>query len=665
MDLLASVQDVFDSEGPIASAIPGFRSRPGQIRMASEVAHTLNVGGVLVVEAGTGVGKTFAYLVPALLSRETVIVSTATKTLQDQLFSRDIPRLLKALGVPARVALLKGRGSYLCLQRMETARQDAACNGPRVLEHLAQVENWATVTRFGDIAELHEVDESSTVIPLVTSNRDNCLGSMCIHAAACFVNRARREALLSDVVVVNHHLFFADWNVRESGVAELLPSVKAVIFDEAHRLNEIGVQFLGQQVTTSQLDNFSTSVAEAAEQMARGFADWNALLEQLQGCIQRLRYADRGYSGRKAWIGGAPEHIGPDLWQELIENLTSSLNAISDNLAVVEEISPVFGVLSERAQRLRDGLNVFTAAAPSDTVRWMETGSQIRLVQSPLNIAVAMQKKLQQYPSEEQSRKSWIFTSATLGHEPTLAWFTESCGLTGARTVQVDSPFDYASQAAIFVPTGLPKASDPGHTRAVALLIAQAVQELGGRTMVLTTTLRAMRLMAQELRQSFSQDNGVQILVQGEASKMELVDLLCSAQHQGQAGRVLVGSASFWEGVDIPGDALQLLFIDKLPFAPPDDPLVQARSLHAESQGKSAFKVLHLPHAAVALKQGAGRLIRQETDRGILVVCDGRLTKMGYGKTLLAALPPMRRLSNEDEFFDAVRSLTRPSTTDQ
>jgi len=665
MDLVASVERAFSPDGAVARAIPGFKSRPGQTRMALEVANTLEVGGQLVVEAGTGVGKTFAYLVPALLSRETVIVSTATKTLQDQLFGRDIPRLLSALGIPARVAMLKGRGSYLCLHRMETARQDAACNSPTVLEHLAQVENWASSTRSGDMAELHQVDERSAVIPLVTSTRDNCLGSACIHAAVCFINRARREALVSDVVVVNHHLFFADWNVRESGVAELLPSVKAVIFDEAHQLNEIGVQFLGQQITTAQLDHFSVALADSAEQLARGFADWNALLEQLRSAVQRLRHANTGYLGRKAWVGGAPEHLGADQWQYLITDLTSSLEAILDNLAVVDEVSPVFGALAERAEGLRDGLNLFTANAPKDSVRWMEVGPQIRLIQSPLNIAAAMQGRLLQSPSEGVFRRSWIFTSATLGHEPSLTWFIESCGLSGAHTVQVESPFDYATQAAIFVPDGLPKASDPNHTQAVAALVAQAVRLLGGKTMVLTTTLRAMRQVAQELRQSFGQDSRVRILLQGEASKMELVDLLSTANHGGEVGCVLVGSASFWEGVDIAGDALQLLFIDKLPFAPPDDPLVQARSLQAESQGKSAFKVLHLPHAAVALKQGAGRLIRQETDRGILVVCDGRLTKMGYGKSLLATLPPMRRLSNEDEFFDAVRSLTRPSTRDQ
>jgi len=632
--------------------------------MATEVARTMGAGGVLVVEAGTGIGKTFAYLIPALLGGERVLVSTATKALQDQLFKRDIPRLLAALGVSARVALLKGRSSYLCLHRLGEARLHPQSEMPAVSGQLAQIEIWAQSTRSGDLAELEHLDEEAPSLPLVSSTRDNCLGARCVHAQACYVNQARREALAADLVVVNHHLFFADLNIRESGVAELLPTVRSVIFDEAHQLSEIGVQFLGQQLSTGQLDAFGNDVMKAVQVHARGFASWAELVTDLSQTTQALRAVVGARPGRQKWLGDAPIGVVPADWAGALGRLLDAMHAMDRALALVAEVAPELNALQERALRLRGSLLLFAGGAAPGFVRWLEAGHQLRLVHSPLDIALAMQTRV--LPSGEQTStgKSWIFTSATLGHDAALTWFVRSCGLEGARVLQVPSPFDYKTQAALYVPGDFPRPSDVGHSAAVAHLAAEGAACIGGRTLVLTTTLRAMRSIGQFLRDIFTVSGNMQILVQGEASKRELIGRFCRAPENTNVPCVLVASASFWEGIDIPGEALQLLIIDKLPFAPPDDPLQQARAEELESRGKSAFRELHLPQAAIALKQGAGRLIRRESDRGVLVVCDARLVQMGYGKKLLASLPPMQRLETKSQWHDALAGLTRPSTTD-
>ncbi len=667
MSLRVLVQSAFSAGGPLSSAIKEFTSRTGQVRMAEEVADTIESGGALVVEAGTGVGKTFAYLIPVLLSGERTLVSTATKALQDQLFKRDLPGLMSILGVRSRVALLKGRSSYLCLHRLDFARFDSECNAPASLRELAEIERWALTTRTGDLAELDALDEGSPVIPLVTSTRDNCLGARCAQAASCHVNLARRDAMAADIVVVNHHLFFADLNVRESGVAELLPTVKTVVFDEAHQLNEIGVQFLGRQLTTGQLAGFAVEVAKSSLQHARGLAPWNTLLADLEQCVNALRVIGVNQTGRRSWNGDTPYGVPSGQWQSAIDALQTALAAVRAALEMVSGAAPELATLCERAQRLMDTLQVFSLLAEPGFVRWLEVGPHIRMVHSPLDIAGAMQSRVLGVlePVEPQGNgRAWIFTSATLGHEPTLSLFVQSCGLSSARVVQVESPFDYATQSAIYVPADMPKPSDAAHSTAVASLVVSAATRLGGRTLVLTTTLRAMRSIGDALKQAYPEGGGLQVLVQGEASKRDLVDRFNRVGIDGLAGCVLVASASFWEGIDIPGEALQLLVIDKLPFSPPDDPLQQARTTQLEALGKSAFKEMHLPQAALALKQGAGRLIRRESDRGVLVICDVRLTQMGYGKSLLRALPPMRKIQSAADFFSTLDSFTKPSTKD-
>jgi ATP-dependent DNA helicase DinG len=570
---------------------------------------------------------------------------------------------------------------------MELARQDALLADRHAVLTLAKVETWSRQTVTGDLAELPGLDERSPVIPLVTSTRENCLGSQCPKFRGCHVNNARREALAADVVVINHHLFFADLSVRESGMAELLPSVRVAIFDEAHQLNEIGVQFLGTQLATGQLIDFCRDTLGAGLQLARGLVDWQQVASRLERAARDLRLAVGSGGTRLSWLGEAPGEADPQAWRDALEAVAQACEAAMDALDTVSEIAPDFVRLHERAWSLAQRARRFLQPCEPGSVRWADAGPQLRLTQSPLDIAQAVRTRLLRLEPDLQapdgpdqpdapndadlppSSRSWIFTSATLGDDARLSWFTEPCGLHDAQVLRVDSPFDYARQAALYVPPGFPRPNEPVHPARVADLAAQGAERLGGRTLLLTTTLRALRAIGERLQSRFQEGQGIEVLVQGQWPKRRLIERFREGRSAGGPGCVLVASASFWEGVDLPGDALQLVVIDKLPFPPPGDPLVQARSQRLQSQGRNPFNDYHLPEAAVSLKQGAGRLIRRESDRGVLVLCDSRLASMGYGRRLLAALPPMRRLPTPQDYAQALEDLadsdlTTASTTD-
>lgn len=664
------VREMFTPQGPLARATAYFQPRQGQTDMALAVAETLEKGGSLVVEAGTGVGKTFAYLVPALLSAERVLLSTATKTLQDQLFSRDIPDVIKALGLPLKLAMLKGRGSYLCQQRLELALSAAILPDRHAVKSLAVVQKWALTTRSGDLAEVPSLDEQSALIPLITSNRDNCLGSPCPHWRDCHVNQARREAMAADVVVINHHLFFADMAVRESGMAELLPTVRVVIFDEAHQLNETGIQFLGKQLGTAQLLDLARDTLTAGLQWARGLVDWQSITAAFEKSIRdwRLVVGKQPANAKLRWSQTQPQDIDAQDWQQAMEDVAQAAAALQNALDQVMDAAPDFQRLHERLGDVLGLIDYFSNPCALGSVRWLDVGSQMRCMEAPLDIADVVQSKLldaqvisvpdaQQQPTALP--RSWIFTSATLGSEPQLRWFTEPCGLQNAQVLQVQSPFDYENQAWLYVPRGMVSPKDPQHSEQVASLSWQVACTLGGRTLVLTTTTRALRAIGDQLLEAAKDNSELDILVQGQHPKRELMQRFRQAIEPGAKGTVLVATASFWEGFDVPGDALQAVIIDKLPFPPPNDPLVEARSQRLESQGRSSFNDYFLPEAGVLLKQGAGRLIRRETDRGALVICDNRLVNTPYGRRLLTVLPPMKRLDQFPALLEALASITK------
>lgn len=643
------VAAAFDEGGPLARSDAGYKPREQQLAMSQAVARAIARRETLVVEAGTGVGKTFAYLVPALLSGGRALISTATKNLQDQLFMRDLPRLCEALQVPVRIALLKGRSSYLCIHRMNQARYSSELPDRRAVMALSRIEIWAQQTKTGDLAEMDGMDERSPVIPLVSSTRDNCLGSECPEYRACHVVKARREAMEADVVVVNHHLFFADMTLRDTGVAELLPSVDLAVFDEAHQLAEAGVQFLGQMLGTAQLLDFGRDVLGLGLAQARGLQDWQGLQLRIERAARELRLvcagplAANGREVRGMLKLGWAERAGRPGFDVALADVGAAAELAIAMLATVMDSSPDFVRLHERAVELRALAELFASEPEAADVRWIDlTPHQARLIESPLDIRDAMMEQLARAP------KAWIFTSATLGDDERLSWFTEPAGLDDATVLRVGSPFNYADNARLYIPRNFPKPSEPEHAAQVAALAARCARALGGRTFVLTTTLRALQSIGDGLRREFEQGgDGLMVLQQGAAPKRVLLQ-----QFIDDPRAVLVGSASFWEGIDVPGDTLQCVLIDKLPFPPPNDPLVEARVKRLEAAGRNAFAHYFIAEAAIALKQGGGRLIRTEQDRGLLVVCDPRMAGMNYGRRLRDALPPMTRLAEEAEALD-------------
>lgn len=664
------VAAAFAADGPLARAHGSLRPRQGQLDMATAVARAIESSHGLAVEAGTGVGKTFAYLVPLLLSGRRALLSTATQALQDQLFTRDIPAVVRALGLPVRVALLKGRSSYVCLHRVEQALHGPASAGPRdpaIAAGLAQVLSWATRSRSGDLAELEALDERSPLRPLITSTRDNCVGTSCPRHSDCHINRARGDALRAEWVVINHHLFFSDQLLMESGVASLLPAAEVVVFDEAHQLNDTGIPFLGSTLGTGQLRELARDLATMGPQWARGLRPWAHLalaIEQAARAMAALPRQIAGSGGRHRWQGTVPEGVDVVAWQRCVIDLGLAMTACREALSATAQASAALERLQGRVQAMWTLWNSMTTGMPvGQMVRWVEWGNgrHWRAVCAPSDSSRLFRSLL----DESSGRRSWVFSSATLGSDDGLSWFTRGLGLDalpGLRTLRVPSPFDHAAQAALYVPHDLPEPADASHTPALAEAVARWASRLGGRTLVLTTTLRAASRMADHLQVLIRQGRcaPLQVLAQGRLSKRALL----ARFRQASEPSVLVASASFWEGVDLPGDALQLLVIDKLPFPPPDDPLMQARGQRMEAQGLSAFNDVFLPEAAVSLKQGAGRLIRSETDQGILVIGDRRLVTRSYGSQLLAALPAMGRLVDEAEMVARLDALvlTRSST---
>ncbi len=649
--LAGSVFRAFGGDGPLAAADPGYTERAVQQQFAQAVAAAIDDCEALVAEAGTGVGKTFAYLVPLLLSGKRALVSTATKSLQDQLFLRDLPRLVDALGVPVRVALLKGRSSYLCLHRLQQARQGFDAPDRFAVRALSRIEAWAPSTKSGDLAEIDGLDDRSAVIPLVTSTRENCLGSDCPQFAACHVVKARREAMAADLVVINHHLFFADLAVRDSGMAELLPSVEAVVFDEAHQLSDAGVQFLGLTLGSSQLIDFARDLTAIGLTQARGLADWSVLAGAIERDARELRLAAAGplREVRALLKLRWSERAGQPAFVQALSSLADTATAAQQALQAAIDIGPDLGRLAERAAALASAAQTFAEDSAADRVRWIDLTAQgVRLIESPLDIREVIAAQRAKAP------KTWVFTSATLGDDEALTWFTRSAALEDARTLRVGSPFDYANNARLYVPPRFPKPNEAGHATAVAELAARCAAALNGRTFVLTTTLRALPLVAETLRAGLDAAGAsqVEVLVQGSGPKRALLQRFLDAP-----AAVLVGSQTFWEGIDVPGDALQCVLIDKLPFPPPNDPLIEARVKALEAQGRNPFNECFVADAAVSLKQGAGRLVRSETDRGLLVICDPRVANMPYGRRLIAALPPMGRLSDESGAIAWLREL--------
>jgi ATP-dependent DNA helicase DinG len=619
---------ILGANGPLAGELTGFRARPAQQQMAARIHAALCSGQHLLVEAGTGTGKTYAYLVPALLSGRRVVISTGTRTLQDQLFHRDLPLLAAALGRPARVTLLKGRSNYLCRARFaDIGRQDEllSASGDRMLSRL---RDWSLATRSGDLAEVPELGDSHPLRAHLSSTRENCTGTRCPEFARCHVVEARRSALESDIVVVNHHLLLADLALKEDGFGDLLPSVDAVILDEAHQLPDLASEFFGVSASSRQIEVLLTDLKRTLSAAGLAVMAVASLVAPLERALTLAQHA----------LGRKERSID---WRDLPESAQTQVSAL---MTCLQETAARVDTLSAgteaqqwvvRAGALATALAQIAVdesfdAPAEDGARTVITharGFALRL--QPYEIAQRFQLLL------ANANNAWIFTSATLAVGEDFSHFAGRLGLQGAATLRFDSPFDYASQALLYLPADMPEPSDPRFGDAVVDLAQALIEQSGGGAFLLFTSHRALRAAAERLGGRLPES--MPLLVQGAAPREQLL-----RQFRASGCAVLLGTSSFWEGVDVQGSALRLVIIDKLPFASPDDPVVRARIEHLTAQGESAFRNYQLPEAVLALKQGVGRLIRSEEDHGVVVVCDPRMTRKAYGRLFRTSLPPMQ-----------------------
>lgn len=630
----AEIDALFSATGRLAEQIPDFRPRQSQADMARAVAQAISTQSTLLAEAGTGTGKTFAYLVPALLWGGKVIVSTGTRNLQDQLFLRDIPVVRKALNAPVSIALLKGRANYVCHFHLDRTLQNGRLTAREDVGYLREIGRFIKTTRSGDKSELSRVPENASVWNLVTSTRDNCAGAECKHYQDCFVMKARRDAQQADVVVVNHHLFFADVALKDTGVAELLPTANTIIFDEAHQLPDTATLFFGETVSTTQLMELCRDVLAEGLAHARDGADWGALVSSVEKATRDLRLSFPVEGAKLAYQQIAESSA----FFPALAHLKAMLAHLAEILATQAERAETIEQCRARASELGLMLDRWHLSVASEgeqaEVLWVEAFSQsLQLHRTPLSIAPIFNKQ------REGAPRAWIFTSATLAAKNDFSHFTSQMGLELATAKSWPSPFDYARQALLYVPADLPDPSSIAYTDAVIDAALPVIESAGGRAFLLCTTLRAVRRASERLRELFAERQlPWPLLVQGELGRNELLERFRSA-----GNAVLVGSQSFWEGVDVRGDALSLVIIDKLPFAPPDDPVLAARIAAMERRGQNGFMHHQLPEAIISLKQGAGRLIRDEHDRGVLMICDPRLISKPYGRRIWQSLPPFAR----------------------
>jgi len=679
-----AARDALADGGALASAISGFRPRPGQQALAASIARAIAERSSLVAEAGTGTGKTFAYLVPLLQAGGKALISTGTRHLQDQLHDRDLPAVRRALGSAVSTALLKGRANYVCRHHLERNVADGRFPDPAIPVRLRRIRAFAATSETGDRAACPELAEDDPAWAWATSTRENCLGQECPEHRGCFVFEARRRAMQADVVVVNHHLFCADLALRDESVAELLPTADAVVFDEAHQLPDTATAFFGESLSTRQLQDLARDLVRAGLTGAADGADWRALTDRMERSVRGLRLAFDPSAARMRGVPRSAPMRRASLTQlRGLSALPAALDAIVADLLSVSAIvaanagrSPDLDRCGLRAEELRvravhwrdalaaplqpaayadrpsgaphegAGADDEPAAAEADdapAVTWAEIGAQqVTLRRTPLSVAGPFERHRAGPP------RAWVFVSATLSVGDDFGHFVDGLGLQDARCERWDSPFDFARQAALWVPRGVGEPGAPGHAARVVDAVWPLILANRGRAFVLCTTLRAVREAADRIVSlTASGDDRVGVLVQGDASRAALL-----ARFREPGASVLVGSASFWEGVDVAGDALSLVVIDKLPFAPPDDPVVKARSDALRRAGRDPFSALHLPAAALALKQGAGRLIRTEDDRGVLVVGDERLLTRGYGRLLMRGLPPFARVEGVEEALE-------------
>lgn len=628
--------EIFSPTGLLSKRLDNFRYRSQQQRMSEAVEASLENDSQLIVEAGTGVGKTFAYLVPALLSGQKIVVSTGTRHLQDQLYFKDLPTILNILELPVETSLLKGRANYLCLHRLEHHAERMQPDNGSMMEKVQVIRDWSRVTKTGEIAEITDLSEDDTVWPQVTSTVENCLGSKCPDYQSCYVFKARQKAQKADVVIINHHLFFADLTLKEGGLGELLPDVDAFIFDEAHQLPELASTFLAITVSSRQLKSLAFDVIAAQLEEAPDAGEVREVIDTLRKTIadfQLTLASNAGGTGRKLWYEVAAVAKVEDQFNRLCKHV----HVLAGALMKVSDRGRVLARCTERCEQVERHLTL-VSESDETTVNWLEIlEKDFKLHSTPLVVADSFQTFMRQYA------RSWIFTSATLAVDEKFDHFQDQLGLVDAQAIILDSPYDYQTNTRLFIPPVHLTPNDEGYTLAVIEAVLPVLEMNRGRAFLLFTSHRALRIASEYLRDH----DDFSLFIQGEAPRRELLATFARTEHA-----VLLGTNSFWEGVDIRGDALSCVVIDKLPFAAPGDPVLAGR-LHALRQaGVNPFMNYQLPQAVIALKQGVGRLIRDEEDYGVIAICDPRLVTKTYGKSFISSLPNMPCTSNIDDVVD-------------
>ncbi|QCP59838.1 ATP-dependent DNA helicase [Pantoea sp. SO10] len=629
--------DDFAADGALAQAIPGFKPREAQRQMAKAVTEAVKTGGELVVEAGTGTGKTYAYLAPALRAKKKVIVSTGSKALQDQLYNRDLPTIARALKFSGKTALLKGRSNYLCLERLEQQNQTGGDLSVQALGDLISVRGWSSETTDGDVSNCNGVAEDSPIWPFVTSTNDNCLGSDCPLYKDCFVVKARKKAMDADVVVVNHHLFLADLVVKEGGFGELIPEADVMIFDEAHQLPDIASQYFGQQLSSRQLQDLAKDIIIAYRTEVRDVQQLQKSADRLAQCAQDFRLT----LGEPGFRGNLRDLLSDNNIMRMFTLLDDALELCYDVIKLSLGRSALLDAAFERAALYRTRLKRLRAIDEPGFSYWYECNSRhFTLALTPLSVAERFREVM------DNRKAAWIFTSATLAVNAQMSHFSSRLGVDNATTMILDSPFDYTQQALLCVPRNMPEPNHPGGARQLARMMKPLIDANKGRCFFLCTSHKMMRELAIEFRASMT----LPVLLQGETSKGQLLKQFLEA-----GNALLVATSSFWEGVDVRGDALSLVIIDKLPFTSPEDPLLKARMEDCRLRGGDPFNDVQLPDAVITLKQGVGRLIRDTEDRGVLVICDQRLVSRPYGGLFLNSLPPTPRTRDIARAIEFVR----------
>jgi len=638
------IDEIFSDDGALHEVISDYRKRSEQLDMSKAVNATIQQKNSLIVEAGTGVGKTFSYLVPALINGGKVVISTATKNLQDQLFLKDIPTIRDALKIPVKINILKGRSNYICQLRMENSLIEGQFFNREDASFIKKIKTFSDHSNTGEVSEINDIPENSTIWPSVTSTKENCLGQNCEFAKSCFLIKARKEALAAEVLIVNHHLFFADFILKDEDVSEILPAADTVIFDEAHQIPDVGSIFFGDNFSTMQILNLIQDIQLSFKNIAKNLEELDAICKDILIFIVELRnYLDP--RNDRISYNKIPNK------QEFTKKLEEVIDEVSKLYSFIDlhkDQSPEMIKLSERIKSLVNITQIWSANDSNDYVYWLDVfAKSIQFNITPISISDQF-KKLQ-----DKTKASWIFTSATLAVNDSFEHFQTMMGLEEAETLQLKSPFNYNENACLYVPTDMPEPNTEMFNMALIKKVYPLILAAKGRTFILSTSIKSMNEITSFLKDEFEKKNiEFPILTQGMAPKNMLLD-----QFKSHGNAVLVGSLSFWEGIDVRGSALSLVIIDKLPFQSPGDPVFESKINMLKAKGGNPFMSLQLPQAIITLKQGAGRLIRDEFDKGVLMICDPRIINKPYGKRIWRSLPPFKRTRDENEAIDFLKSL--------